>query len=102
MKQQEWLMSKETMMIPFLDGIGAKIGGYIALALGSLVALVTVFNKIKNSGRKEVRDKVNAETKDKIIEVMKDDKEIEETNRAMPADARRDRLREYASDNNDK
>jgi hypothetical protein len=90
-------------MIPFLDGIGAKIGGYIALALGSLVALVTVFNKIKNSGREEVRDKVNAETKDKIIEVMKDDKEIETTNRSMSGDDRRAELRrKYASDNNDK
>lgn len=74
--------------------LGTKLGGMVAAIGGVLILVLGAFLK----GRKSKANEVQAETAKTIIETVKKDKVIEKANRDIGADARRDRLRKYASD----
>lgn len=73
--------------------LGTKLGGMAAAIGGVLILVLGAFLK----GRKSKADEVQAETAKTIIETVKKDKIIEKANHDIGADARRDRLRKYAS-----
>lgn len=74
--------------------LGTKLGGMAAAISGVLILVLGAFLK----GRKSKADEVQAATAKTIIETVKKDKIIEKANHDIGVDARRDRLREYASD----
>ena len=83
--------------------IWSKLGVYAAAIGGVLLAIFAYGRSQKNKGKKEVKNAVESAVKDKTIEVMKDDKEIETVNRSMSGDARRAKLRrKYTRANDDK
>lgn len=90
------------MFSVFMTKIGTKIGGYLAATIGALLLLLGIYNKVKNKGRKEVVDEVNAKTTETVIDTVKKEKAIVEEIKSVSPDTRRDRLRKYASDRDDK
>jgi len=78
-----------------IEKIIAKFGVYIAGFVGVIGLLIGVFFK----GKKAARQEVQAETVEKIIDVVAKEKEIETINNDIGAKSRRDELRKYSSDN---
>lgn len=83
-------------------GFGAKIWGYVVAAGGALLSILMLLRFAKNSGRKEVQNKVNAATKDKKIEVMEAKNEIRKDMATKSDDDVLDELLKHASDSDTK
>ena len=78
-----------------LAGIWAKLAGYAAAIGGVLLGILYIFN----SGKKSARNKIKADTVDKIIDVSKKEKKIDKEIKSSSASSRRDKLRsKYSSD----
>lgn len=80
----------------FLATLKAKL----IAALGGIVAIGLAILYIFNKGGKSARDKIQAKTAETIIKTVKERQEVEEDNRNIGADARRDRLFDEYSDDN--
>lgn len=73
----------------------AKLAGYGAAIGGVLLAILYIFNK----GKKSARNKIKADTVDKIIDVSKKEKKIDKEVDTTSASDLRKRMREqYGSD----
>lgn len=66
----------------------------LGIGVGILVTLFVVYNK----GKKAKAVEIQAKTTEKIIEVITKDKAIEKSNNDIGAKRRRERLFNYASD----
>ena len=84
-----------------MSWLTAKLAGYAAAIGGVLALLLTIFYKGKKSGRKEVKDAVNAKTTEVVIETVKKEKKIDQAIESTPTDKLRDKLRQDWSGNSD-
>lgn len=78
----------------FLATLKAKL---IAI-LGGVVAILGILFAVRQSGKRAARDEIKADTVDKIIEIDKKEREIDQDIRDKPISDIRDKLRKNASD----
>lgn len=79
-----------------IEKLIAKFGVYLAGFVGIIGLLVGVFFK----GKKAARQEVQAETTEKIIDIVTKDKEIEAKINDMSVSSKRDELlKNYSTDN---
>lgn len=86
----------------FFTNIGLKIWGYIATGGALIIAIFLYGRKKKIEGREEVKDAVNAKTTKTVIEIVKEDKEIEKYINTKSDDDVLDELLKGASDRDNK
>ena len=82
-----------TILKTLFGGMISKAGAIFGAVGGAILLLLGAYMR----GRKSKADEVQAKTADSIIKTVKKEKEIEKSNNDIGADARRDKLRKYAS-----
>jgi len=66
--------------------------------LGGVVAILGILFAVRQSGKRAAREEIKADTVDKIIEIDKKEREIDQDIRDKPISDIRDKLRKNASD----